>query len=303
MRVLVTWGSKAGGTEGIARIIGEALAQDGHDIRLVPAAEVRSLSGFDAAIVGGALYGGRWHADASRLVAHQVAALRRIPVWLFSSGPLDDSATRGSIAPTRQVSLLMDRVGALGHATFGGRLLADAKGFPASAMAKQHSGDWRDPEQIRAWAGELARALPGARPGPVVVSPGHSLGRLLEHGLLGGAITALLLAGLLAVAGTGTAVTLRALAAPVVFLAISLHYFRARGARAPLSTALGFAGLALLVDLVVVAGAFGRSLELYRGFAGGWLPLLLVVAVTWATGAVLGVLPSPRPPRTTSPAV
>ena len=31
---------------------------------------------------------------------------------------------------------MMEKVGAKGHVTFGGRLPADAKGFPASAMAK-----------------------------------------------------------------------------------------------------------------------------------------------------------------------
>jgi menaquinone-dependent protoporphyrinogen oxidase len=43
--------------------------------------------------------------------------------------------------------------------TFGGRLPADAKGFPASAMAKTHAGDWRDPERIRGWAAEVAMEL------------------------------------------------------------------------------------------------------------------------------------------------
>ncbi|MEZ5143227.1 MAG: hypothetical protein R2726_12020 [Acidimicrobiales bacterium] len=43
--------------------------------------------------------------------------------------------------------------------TFGGRLPADAKGFPASAMAKDHAGDWRDHDQVQAWAGDVAREL------------------------------------------------------------------------------------------------------------------------------------------------
>jgi hypothetical protein len=60
---------------------------------------------------------------------------------------------------------MANRVGALGHATFGGRLAADAKGFPARAMAKKRAGDWRDPAQIGAWAADIARALPFARPG------------------------------------------------------------------------------------------------------------------------------------------
>jgi menaquinone-dependent protoporphyrinogen oxidase len=44
-------------------------------------------------------------------------------------------------------------------ATFGGRLSPDARGFPASAMAKQMSGDWRDEEQVRSWAKEITAEL------------------------------------------------------------------------------------------------------------------------------------------------
>jgi len=50
----------------------------------------------------------------------------------------------------------MERVGARGHITFGGRLSPDAKGFPASAMAKNRAGDWRDPAQVRAWVRFIA---------------------------------------------------------------------------------------------------------------------------------------------------
>jgi menaquinone-dependent protoporphyrinogen oxidase len=79
-------------------------------------------------------------------------------VWLFSSGPLDGSAAE-DIPPVPQVQELLERIGARGHVTFGGRLSADAKGFPASAMAKTHAGDWRDPERIRGWAADVAMDL------------------------------------------------------------------------------------------------------------------------------------------------
>jgi len=54
---------------------------------------------------------------------------------------------------------VMQQIGVRGHATFGGRLTPDAKGFPASAMAKKHSGDWRDPAQVRDWAHTVAGEL------------------------------------------------------------------------------------------------------------------------------------------------
>ena len=51
MHVLVTWGSKRGGTEEIARMVGEVLEEHGHRMTLASAEAVRSLDGIDAVIV------------------------------------------------------------------------------------------------------------------------------------------------------------------------------------------------------------------------------------------------------------
>jgi menaquinone-dependent protoporphyrinogen oxidase len=77
---------------------------------------------------------------------------------------MDDSAERQEIPPTESVRKLTTRVGARGHCTFGGRLAPDARGFPASAMARTRAGDWRNQEQIREWAIEVARALSSTGP-------------------------------------------------------------------------------------------------------------------------------------------
>jgi menaquinone-dependent protoporphyrinogen oxidase len=302
MRVLVTWGSKRGGTEGIARIIGEELKQRGADVELLPAAKAARVAGFDAVVIGGSIYANRWHPTARRFVDRHESALRRIPVWFFSSGPLDDSAERESIAPTRQVQTLMARVGALGHATFGGRLAPDTRGFPASAMAKTHAGDWRQPARIRAWASEVASQLATARPGVAVDLPGRSLPRLVLHGLVGWAFCAAVMGTLLSATSLTVAVVIHAVVAPLVFAAIAFHYFREPGARAPLPTALAFVGIVALLDFAVVAGAVQHSLAIFGSVAGTWLPFALILVATWGTGAVISMLPSTdraatQPPR------
>ncbi|MBB5815647.1 hypothetical protein RFN52_36505 [Streptomyces collinus] len=43
-------------------------------------------------------------------------------VWLFSSGPLDPSASERDIPPAPGVQRVMNRIGPRGHVTFGGRL-------------------------------------------------------------------------------------------------------------------------------------------------------------------------------------
>ena len=162
MAVLVAYGSKRGGTEGLAQMLADGLRSEALKVDLAPARQVRDLSGYDAVLVGGALYVGRWYSDARRFVRRNAGALCQRPTWFFSSGPLDSSAAEGDIPPVKGVRALMGRVGARGHATFGGRLAPDAKGYPASAMAKKSSGDWRDQDQVNTWARAVASELRSA---------------------------------------------------------------------------------------------------------------------------------------------
>jgi menaquinone-dependent protoporphyrinogen oxidase len=158
-RILVAFGSKRGGTAGVATMIGDALTESGYEVAVSPARHVHDLAGFDAAIVAGALYANRWHRAARRFVKRNEQALRKMPVWLVSTGPLDDTATQRDIEPTPQVQKLLARVSARGHATFGGRLSREAKGFPASAMAKTRAGDWRAAAHVRRWVASIVEPL------------------------------------------------------------------------------------------------------------------------------------------------
>jgi menaquinone-dependent protoporphyrinogen oxidase len=166
VRVLVTYGSKMGGTAGLAEVIGEELRLQGVDADVVPAHLARSCDGYDGVVIGGALYATRWHRDARRFIRRHTRALRERPTWLFSSGPLDTSADDHDLPPTAQVRQLGTIIGARGHVTFGGRLPADATGFPAAAMARDRAGDWRDLDRARAWAVGIARAVEGSASAP-----------------------------------------------------------------------------------------------------------------------------------------
>ncbi len=159
MSVLVTYGSKRGGTEGIAQRVAEKLRAMGFTVDLSPVERVKDVKRYQAVLVGGALYMFRWHSGARRFVLKHRRALAQKDVWLFSSGPLDESASQRPIPPLPGVQELVDLVGAYGHATFGGRLLPDAKGFGAAAMTKEHAGDFRDFSQIDEWAERVGRRL------------------------------------------------------------------------------------------------------------------------------------------------
>jgi menaquinone-dependent protoporphyrinogen oxidase len=149
MRVLVAYGSKRGGTAGLAQMIAKGLSSNGVEADARAARDVWTLKPYTAVVVAGALYHNRWHRDARWFVQRYADQLRTLPVWLVSSGPLDDSTGWGTLPPVTQVKRIGGEIGARGCVTFGGRLEPDAKGFPASVMAKMHAGDWRDPEQVR----------------------------------------------------------------------------------------------------------------------------------------------------------
>ena len=165
--MLVAHGSERGGSAEMASRIAASLREDWLEVDVRPARDVHDLRPYAAVVLGGALYAMHWHADARRFVLRHHRALRQREVHFFSSGPLDDSASRGAIPPTPQVAELMAYVGARAHVTFGGRLAKDARGFPASAMAKTRAGDWRNYPRVDAWAHALATTL-SAPPTPHV---------------------------------------------------------------------------------------------------------------------------------------
>jgi len=163
MTVLVAYATKGGSTAEIAGWIAEELRAAGLPVEVRPAAEVSGLAPYDAVVLGAAVYAGGWHNDA-RAFAHRFAVeAPPRPVWLFSSGPLDDVADVRDLPPVHQAEIAAHELRARGHATFGGKLSAEAHGwlgFVARRLAREgHGGDFRDPPRVRAWAREIAAAL------------------------------------------------------------------------------------------------------------------------------------------------
>jgi menaquinone-dependent protoporphyrinogen oxidase len=159
VRVLVVYGSMHGGTAGLAQMVAEALVEHNILADIGDAADVDPVDGYDAVIVGGALYDGRWHQDATDFVERNASWLRSRPVWFFSSGPLSATARSGSIAPVPHVLDLANAIDARGHMTFGGRLAKPRGGFLGSMLAWGPPGDYRDGEQVTEWVRRIVARL------------------------------------------------------------------------------------------------------------------------------------------------
>jgi menaquinone-dependent protoporphyrinogen oxidase len=163
IRVLVAYATKYGSTREIAAFIGEtirgALGDSAVELEVIEARAVRDVTGYDAVVLGSALYAAHWQRDANRFVTRHREVLAQRPVWLFSSGPLDRSADAGVLPATPAVAQLIGPIEPRDHRTFGGRLLADTPGLDAQILATHPTGDFRDWTAIRAWATRIATEL------------------------------------------------------------------------------------------------------------------------------------------------
>lgn len=160
MRVLVTAASKHGATNGISESIAKTLEANGVETTFERPAEVESLNGFDAVVLGSSVYGGRWM-DSAKEFAHRFAGdLERKPLWLFSSGPLGDPPKPDEIPADG--SAIAERTFAREHKVFAGKLDKSKLGFGEKAImvaVRAPEGDFRDWKAIRQWAVEIADAL------------------------------------------------------------------------------------------------------------------------------------------------
>jgi menaquinone-dependent protoporphyrinogen oxidase len=159
--VLVAYDSFMGGTAGIARVIADELRQAGLEVDLRPAANVATVRGYDAVILGSPIYYGRWRHDSLRMLRHRQSELRRRKVWLFQSCLSALAPNAGDPTPT-EVGALAHSIHAIGPITFGGRLTRQtARGVVPRLMALRSTGvgDFRDLDQVAAWARTVAQEL------------------------------------------------------------------------------------------------------------------------------------------------
>jgi len=165
-KVLVAYGTTNGSSAQIAETVADVLRKEGLAVEALPARSVESVEAYDAVVVGGGLYAGRWHRDARRFVRRHRRALTGRPLWFFSSGPLDATASERGIPPVPGVRRAMVRLDAKEHITFGGCLEEGAKGRIARMIVSSgKGGDFRDFGQIESWATGIGAQLLTPSPG------------------------------------------------------------------------------------------------------------------------------------------
>jgi len=163
VRVLIIPASRHGGTAEIGRAMATVLRGQGLDVDVSQPEHLFDLSPYGAAIIGSGLYLGDWLGPAKAFVDDHAEALRRIPCWLFSSGPLGDAAPEEPIGD-EIVERLIEQTAASEHRLFGGRLELDRLSRTERYIARWvgvGDGDHRAFDEIEAWTTSIADALIG----------------------------------------------------------------------------------------------------------------------------------------------
>jgi menaquinone-dependent protoporphyrinogen oxidase len=167
MTVLVAYASKRGSTAEIAETIAATLRRGGLGVCLERAEDVQSLECYDAVVLGSATYVKRWRGDARHFLKRHRKALRQMPFWAFSSGPVGDpSDDNPEWTEPPKIIEKVDDLGGRGHVVFGGCLPAKPSGLMENAMVEGTPKEYRDRRdwaEIRAWAQSVAAELTPAR--------------------------------------------------------------------------------------------------------------------------------------------
>jgi menaquinone-dependent protoporphyrinogen oxidase len=159
--VLVAYASKHGSTAEIAHKIAETLSRSGLTVDCVKAGAVDGVQGYDAVVVGSAVYIKRWRGDARRFLRRHGDDLSCRPLWVFSSGPVGDPKNDPNsswLEPPKIIDLVV-RLGAREHVVFGGRMPTKPRGPAQRAMVTNCPCEYRDRrnwDEIEAWAAKIA---------------------------------------------------------------------------------------------------------------------------------------------------
>jgi menaquinone-dependent protoporphyrinogen oxidase len=170
MRILVVWESKHGSTADIALTIGQVLRERGLRVKLHEVASTPQDETFDAYVIGSAVYAGHWMKRIRQYVHDNREVLLSHRVWLFSSGPVGRPPKPHE--PPVDLTELMADAAPRDHMIFAGKLDRAKLSLTERAITmalRAPEGDFRDLDEIRGWAGQIADELTKDR----LLSPGR----------------------------------------------------------------------------------------------------------------------------------
>ena len=110
---------------------------------------------------------------------------------------------------------------------------------------------------------------------------------IAAHALVGWALCAAIIAIGFQLWSVDTALIVHAVAVPIVYLVVSLVYFRWFGYTTPIQTALIFLVNTILLDFFVVSLLIQKNLEMFTSPIGTWIPFALIFLTTYLVGTLI----------------
>ena len=109
---------------------------------------------------------------------------------------------------------------------------------------------------------------------------------IVALGLLGWALCGAIMFIGMSLMSIETTLIVHAIGAPVIFSLISMWYFRKFRFSSPLLTAALFILIVVFMDFFLVALVINKSLEMFQGLLGTWIPFVLIFLSTYITGLI-----------------
>jgi menaquinone-dependent protoporphyrinogen oxidase len=156
--VLVAYASKHGTTREVAEFVARRLETHRLAVDVEEAARVGSITRYDAVVVGGGLYMGRWHKDARRLLERHRRDLAGVRLAVFGMGP-DELEESKVVESRRQLDRALAETPELEPVAvkvFGGALKPETWRFPFTRLPAFDARDW---DEIEEWAEEIAASI------------------------------------------------------------------------------------------------------------------------------------------------
>ncbi|UCG24643.1 MAG: hypothetical protein JSW55_01170 [Chloroflexota bacterium] len=107
------------------------------------------------------------------------------------------------------------------------------------------------------------------------------------HAFIGWALCTASMGISMATTTVENALIVHAVAAPIIFTAVSLVYFNRFNYTTPLRTGLIFVGFVILMDFFVVSLLVLGNFEMFASLLGTWIPFSLILASTYLTGTIV----------------
>lgn len=157
-RVLVAYATKRGSTREVAQSVAETLRAEGFEVECRRAAEIEDPDGYAGVVLGGALYMGRWHADARDFLKRHRRPLAPLRLAVFAMGPrtLAESDIEESRKQLDNALAMVPELEPVSVAVFGGVVDPAKLRFPFNRMPASDARDW---DAIQAWARDVTVQL------------------------------------------------------------------------------------------------------------------------------------------------